>query len=223
MALENATYITGLNSGNPSSTDPISQADDHIRLIKDVIKNSFPNVSGPVTATHSQLSAPFASGMIMLWAGSIATIPSGWALCDGTFGTPNLRDRFVVGAGSSLAVGAVGGSNTSSAEGSHTHTTVAAGSHNHTGTSGGTSLTIAQLPAHTHDVTGTGSNSVQGSGAQPVQPSTGTQTTSSTGSGEAHTHSISSDGSHTHTINDAASHTHTVTPPYYALAYIMKL
>lgn len=38
------------------------------------------------------------SGVILLWSGTIATIPQGWALCDGTNGTPDLRDRFVVGA-----------------------------------------------------------------------------------------------------------------------------
>ena len=40
----------------------------------------------------------FVTGMIMMWSGSIATIPSGWVLCDGTNSTPDLRDRFVIGA-----------------------------------------------------------------------------------------------------------------------------
>ncbi len=38
-------------------------------------------------------------GIILLWRGSLGSIPDGWALCDGTFGTPDLRNRFVVGAG----------------------------------------------------------------------------------------------------------------------------
>jgi|DEB0MinimDraft_6_1074348.scaffolds.fasta_scaffold19456_1 hypothetical protein len=50
------------------------------------------------------------SGGIIMWSGSIASIPSGWALCDGTSGTPDLRDRFVVGAGNGYAVAATGGS-----------------------------------------------------------------------------------------------------------------
>jgi microcystin-dependent protein len=54
--------------------------------------------------------AAFVSGMIILWSGSIASIPTGWVLCDGTNSTPNLRDRFVVGAGTTYAVGATGGS-----------------------------------------------------------------------------------------------------------------
>jgi microcystin-dependent protein len=50
------------------------------------------------------------AGLIMEWSGSIGAIPDGWYLCDGTHGTPDLRDRFVVEAGSSYAVGETGGS-----------------------------------------------------------------------------------------------------------------
>ncbi len=57
-----------------------------------------------------------AIGTILLWSGSIATIPAGWALCDGTQGTPNLRDRFLVGAGGSFTPGNTGGDSV------HTHT-----------------------------------------------------------------------------------------------------
>jgi len=56
------------------------------------------------------------TGIITLWHGSVVSIPPGWYLCDGTNGTPDLRDRFLVGAGSSYAVGATGGAST------HTHT-----------------------------------------------------------------------------------------------------
>lgn len=55
-------------------------------------------------------------GMIMLWHGSVATIPSGWTLCDGLMGTPDLRNKFVACAGDSYAPGAEGGSD------SQTHT-----------------------------------------------------------------------------------------------------
>ena len=54
----------------------------------------------------------FVSGMILLWSGSTGNIPSGWVLCDGNAGTPNLQDRFVIGAGNSYSVGATGGSTT---------------------------------------------------------------------------------------------------------------
>jgi hypothetical protein len=56
MALENATFINGLNASNPLSTDNVSQADDHIRLIKTTVKATFPNVTGAVTKTHTQLN-----------------------------------------------------------------------------------------------------------------------------------------------------------------------
>ena len=50
------------------------------------------------------------NGAIIMWSGTVATIPDGFSLCDGSNGTPDLRNRFVVGAGSTYAVGATGGS-----------------------------------------------------------------------------------------------------------------
>lgn len=55
------------------------------------------------------------TGTILMWSGSIASIPAGFVLCNGANGTPDLRDRFVVGAGSTYAVDATGGAST------HTH------------------------------------------------------------------------------------------------------
>lgn len=55
------------------------------------------------------LAAIVPQGAILLWSGAANAIPSGWALCDGTNGTPDLRGRFLVGAGGSYAVGATGG------------------------------------------------------------------------------------------------------------------
>lgn len=51
------------------------------------------------------------SGVIVAWSGTVASIPAGWTICNGTSGTPDLRDRFVVGATGAYAVGASGGSN----------------------------------------------------------------------------------------------------------------
>ena len=56
MALETGTYISDLNTSNPQSTDSVSQADDHIRLLKATVKATFPNVTGAVTKTHSQIN-----------------------------------------------------------------------------------------------------------------------------------------------------------------------
>ena len=56
MALESTTYIDGLVITNPTGTDPRSQGDDHIRLVKSTIRSTFPNVSGAMTATHTELN-----------------------------------------------------------------------------------------------------------------------------------------------------------------------
>ena len=146
------------------------------------------------------------AGCIMLWSGSIVSIPAGWVLCNGSNGTPDLRDRFVTGAGTTYAVGAKGG------EATHALSTAELAVHNHTASSD----TVA---GHTHsygdyyapqDLT----NVAGGSG--PVQA----RLTNSD-----HTRTTASDGSHSHviTVNNAGSGTaHENRPPYYALAYIMK-
>ena len=88
MALESATYISDLNTSNPTATDNISEADDHLRLVKAAIKTTFPNITGAVTATHSTINSipssffTMPSGSIIVYAGSSA--PSGWLICDGS-------------------------------------------------------------------------------------------------------------------------------------------
>jgi hypothetical protein len=57
MALETATYIDGLVATNPTASDAISTADDHLRLIKSTIKATFPAIAGPVTLSHSEINA----------------------------------------------------------------------------------------------------------------------------------------------------------------------
>ena len=56
MGLETGTYIDSLNTSNPGATDSVAQGDDHIRLIKSTIKNTFPNITGAMTATHTELN-----------------------------------------------------------------------------------------------------------------------------------------------------------------------
>lgn len=73
-------------------------------------------VVGPITTEGPH-------GLICLWFGSIASIPAGWVLCDGLYGTPDLRGRFVPGAGGTLSPGSAGGT--------------AAHSHTYSGTFGG--------------------------------------------------------------------------------------
>jgi hypothetical protein len=176
--------------------------------------------------TTAIANAAFPSGAIVLWSGSIASIPSGWYLCNGSNSTPDLRDRFIVGAGSTYSVDATGGSTTTSA----------AGSHDHTGTSGSTTLTAAQIE-HYHGIgTHAGDDDwyLPDSGRSWSDDTT-MQTSLITGnsgygpssnitSGNASTSDVNlnSPSGHTHTISSVSDHTHTITPPYYALAYIMK-
>ena len=56
MALETGTYVNALVTSNPASTDGLAQADDHIRLIKTTLKNTFANTTGAITASHSELN-----------------------------------------------------------------------------------------------------------------------------------------------------------------------
>ena len=132
------------------------------------------------------------SGCILMWSGSVATIPSGWYLCNGANGTPDLRNRFVVGAGSTYSVGGTGGS-ADAITVSHTH-----------------SVTD---PGHNHAVPNSNANgSVDGSfvyGEYGTSAIAYDNHTSSATTGI----SISSTGS---------SGTNANLPPYYALAYIMK-
>ncbi len=69
------------------------------------------------------------TGLIVLWSGAVIDIPTGWHLCDGTAGTPDLRNQFLVGAGDTYAVDANGGALT------HTHPFTGDG-HNHLITTG---------------------------------------------------------------------------------------
>lgn len=69
---------------------------------------------GPIPSTDLTATL-WKTGMIILWSGSIVLIPSGWTLCDGTVGTPDLRNKFIVGAGDTYAPAASGGALT------HTH------------------------------------------------------------------------------------------------------
>ena len=133
--------------------------------------------SGTVANARLSDSSLFVTGMIMMYNGSSA--PSGWAICNGSNGTPDLRDRFIVGTGSSYSLGNTGGANS-------------------------VTLTLNQIPAHTHtyERTDVGINVND----RPWPASNNdcdmtNQNTSSAGGGQSHENR----------------------PPYYALMFIMKL
>jgi hypothetical protein len=171
---------------------------------------------------QTALAGGFPSGGIVLWSGSIAAIPSGWALCNGSNGTPDLRNRFVVGAGSSYAVDATGGSADAIAV-SHTHTfsatTGSAGAHQHFvagGTySGGNSGSLESNPNNTLKV---GDNLGGNQNQYNLQSVTTAADKGKTDSAGAHTHTVSGT-----TASTGSSGTNANLPPYFALAYIMKL
>ncbi len=145
------------------------------------------------------------SGLIGLWNGSLIEIPSGWALCDGSVGTPNTTDKFVYNTDGVEDPGSTGGSD------SHSHNYNAIPTHDHGFTS------TASL-SHTHQY----GRPTQGVGASTggVGPMirygsmTGTNTVS-----QSHGHSISSTG----TGSCETDETEDILPPYYSLAYIKKL
>lgn len=219
------------------------------------------NFNAAVTAViASTPSIQFARGMVMLYSGTLANIGvgdlAGWALCDGRAAatlpggvTPNLKDRFIIGAGN-LNPGdkntAVANFNVS-AEGAHGHTV------------GATALTVAQIPSHNHGAgsfafSDTSSSAGGHSHTFPInRSSTGRgavygnyesdeqMVQATTSAAPNHTHTVSgavtgtssstgSTGTHTHTLTNANDHVHLVTAAqvraallWYALAYIVKL
>jgi len=157
-----------------------------------------------IATTAFALANGIPSGAIILWSGSIGSIPSGWFLCDGSNSTPDLRNRFVVGAGSTYAVDATGGS-ANAVVVSHTHTADTASL---TGAITGVSFQFNQAGSASGVFTKQTGFDIDG----------GPFNFLSRPAGQA-----SLDASHTHTINTAgASGTNANLPPYYALAYIMK-
>ena len=142
----------------------------------------------------SSLTGVFPIGGIIMWSGSVASIPSGWSLCDGTNSTPDLRNRFVVGASSGtgdttypgLSVDATGG-DADAALVTHTHSF-----------SGSDSFSSSNGPSTTQ------SNNFLKAGDQGVG-----------------SESISISGT-TGAPSGAVSATNANLPPYYALAFIMR-
>ena len=220
MALETASFPNQLVATNPTGGDAKGQGDDHIRLLKQVIKNTFPNITGAITVTQAQinqLAAPdlfVQPGMIVMWSGSLSSLPTGWLLCNGVgtitggLSVPDLRDKFILGAGASAAVRSVGGPST------HTHGATVSITP--------TALDISQIPSHNHIIaynewTPDGVDTGPGTGMEfeplgPVNyPGVFHRTSSSVGSGAPH--------GHTGSVSvPAASNI----PPYYALGFIIK-
>ena len=177
-----------------------------------------PNISG----NGSGLSGieAFVTGMIILWYGNTGNIPTGFVLCDGNNNTPDLRDRFVVGAGSAYSPNNTGGSS------SVTLSTAQIPSHNHTTSVSGTTSTKS-LTGDVRRISEGFRASGTASGVftkvnDPNNPITGAASNSPVAGftfDATHNHTFSASGTST---NTGSGDSHENRPPYYALCYIMK-
>jgi len=167
------------------------------------------------------LTAALFSRVIFMFAGPETDIPPHFQLCDGTNGTPDLRDKFIVAAGPTRPAGTTGGSDIV--------TTSAAGGHDHGGSTAPHALTIDEMPLHGHpfflstrragQADGVGGFLLKDADTAVYQAYTGTPTGTlgeqigGTGGNQPHRHGITAEPDHTHTVR--------VEPVYYALAFIM--
>lgn len=151
------------------------------------------STNNSLIATTAFVHSIMPYGTIIMWSGSESATPSGWALCDGTGGTPNLTDRFVIGAGNTYAVNDTGGSKD------------------------------AVVVAHTHLLTDPGHNHTYRSAANPdgTGSPSGTDTTSGE-STNVYTGATDATGTNITIASTGTSATNANLPPYYALCYIMK-
>ena len=159
---------------------------------------TYDNLYG-IIGVQSSSGTTIPSGLITMWSGSIGSIPTGWNLCDGSNGTPNLLDRFIVAAGSSYAVNGTGGATTA------TLVTANMPAHTHTAT--------VTDPTHSHSFTASVSNLGPrgGAGSETFGSAVSSSTTSAASTGISVTNASTGSGTSFSILN-----------PYYALAFIQK-
>jgi len=222
------TYTT--NNGNIPNSNPIILGSDgklpqelwlqygysykfQVLSSTNVLINTYDNISGILTQVPAN-PASIPSGCILIWSGSVGSVPTGFVLCDGTNSTPDLRNSFVLGAGNAYSVGQTGGS-TDAIVVSHTHTaTVTDPTHAHflANTDNPVAGSSSNLSASNYET-----RSAYFSGAYEAYALQGSSTTPTVG--------LTSSASTGITVSNASagtSGTNQNLPPYYALAYIMK-
>jgi len=209
-----ATYTTNggtIANSNPIVLDASGRAPNEIWLFtgysyKFILKNADDVLIQTLDDIYPILqnapaSAPaIPSGGIIIWSGSTGSVPSGWLLCDGTNGTPDLRDRFIIGAGNTYAVGATGGT-----------ADAVVVSHSHTATSAVTDPGHAHVEQYNGGTAGAG-NGISDSSVS-ISPTPSSVSTASATTGITVATTVASAG---------VSGTGANIPPYYALAYIQK-
>jgi microcystin-dependent protein len=203
-ATANANPIVLGTDGRPATEIWLTYGYNYKFVLKDSSDSTiqtYDNLYG-IIGTASSAGTTIPTGLISMWSGSIGSIPSGWLLCDGSNGTPNLTDRFIVGAGSTYSVNGTGGATsvilTTNNLPAHTHTaTVTDPGHFHN-----QSTTFANAGINGSPIsTGNASNATSGSNAVTSTATTGISVSNSTtGSGTSFS----------------------ILPTYYALAYIQK-
>ena len=188
--------------------------------------DTYDNIAGIITSIPST-SPAVPSGCILIWSGATGSIPSGFVICDGTNGTPDLRNKFVIGAGLSYSVGQTGGSSSATLTQSNLpniNFNVSDPGHTHSASS----TSSVSDPSHNHSI-GNAIGAGQGSGPGFSNGSDYSPTGVITGTGNATTGiSVSTSTSINSattgiTVSSGGSGTAVPTlPPYYALAFIMK-
>ena len=193
----NANPIVLGTDGRPASEIWLTYGYSYKFVLCDSNNNviqTYDNLYG-ILQTAPTVSATVPSGLIAIWSGSLGSIPSGWVLCNGANGTPDLRNSFILGAGSTYAVGTTGGS-----------ADAIVVSHTHTATS------VVTDPTHSHVIPNT--SNLGGGGSGPNLNGAGSTTSTN----------AASTGITVATTNTATgvSGTNANLPPYYALAFVMK-
>jgi hypothetical protein len=181
------------------------------------IVDTYDNIAGIITAIPTT-SPAVPSGCILIWSGSVGSIPSGFVLCDGLNSTPDLRNSFILGAGNTYTVGQTGGS-TDAVVVSHNHTaTVTDPTHNHTAT--------VTDPTHVHAQVGqvTGAFAYAGGGGNPGVgvPYSASANTAAASTGITVANTASATGITVANTATGVSGSGANMPPYYALCFVMK-
>lgn len=186
------TTVTNLTTALNTLTTTVTNITTRVGNIETAATTLTNTVTNLATRLGTAEGHLVPTGVIMMWSGASSAIPTGYVICNGQNGTPDLRDRFVVGAGNTYAVGATGGSNDAVIV-SHSHT-----------------FTGNPLPPHNHAyhdprwVYGTSGSGGTGDNPNGITGDTSAGTPTGT---------ISTTG---------GSGTDANLPPYYALCYIMK-
>lgn len=231
------SFTPTLNLTKPEINQSINTWGNKLNGDMDLIDQFATETKAGIETLKDRLDAaePFltVAGIIVMWSGVESAVPAGWALCDGTNGTPNLRDKFVVAAGPTRPAGSTGGANSVAV------VTDVQGAHAHTGVTAPHAITEAQMPNHAHGVfdpghahaapgaylgpyNGANADSGHVAGvsfsfyaAGPLPAGTGISIAGA-GGNQAHAHGIVADGNHAHNA------TVPTVPVYYSLAFIMK-